>query len=157
LKLTGAVGPDFRQFGTDVRPGFERVQGRTFGEVACTWTPTPADTVSLGWRHLLQPAAGGRAVYDDVTYEGAWKRAFGKAWSVGGSAKAYLGDMNVCLAPPGRKDWIYTVGVSVGWKPAPGWRTEASLTHDWAESRVANTPGREYDRNVWSWSVAREF
>lgn len=153
LRIAGSAGPDFRDFDDQVAAGFDTSQTVPFADVSATLTLSKADTVVLTWRHFMQPAFGGRSVYEDITYDAVYRRTFSKSLSGNLGFRAYRGEFQPVL----RDDWIYTVSAGLGYSLSAKTRLEGSYLYDWAVSDVSQTEGREYERHLLSLSVRQSF
>lgn len=146
LKIAVAVGPEFRRYGDQVPATFgNRDVVNLFADVSATLTPSPVDTVTVAVRQFEQPAFGGRAAYEDLTYDLSWRRRLGKRFTVGAGGRAYNTDF---LQPVVRNDWVWSANAVVGYTPVKSLQAEISYLFEDGESRVDNTAGREYSRHV---------
>lgn len=151
-KIDLRAGPDFRHF-TSAQPaalGRDRVP--PYVETAVSWTPDAADTIALTGLHRLWPAASGRGVYEDSTWELGWKRAIDQTWSVRAGGKFADAD-NHRDAYPGTKPWhdqihSATCGAEYRWNKHVV--LEASIAREAGEGLLPNTPGRAYTRVLCS-------
>jgi hypothetical protein len=155
LKLAVSVGPDWRRYGPPVRTGFERHQQTTYAEANLTWTPTPTDAFTFTGKRYLWLGSTGRGAYLDTSVEFGWKRRFDASWSLGASAGFHEGD-SCRYNPAARRDQIYTATVMVT-RNFRTFRISGELMHDWADSLVACTSGREYSRWLPAISATRSW
>lgn len=154
LKLAVFLGPDFRSFGPDVPPGFDRHRTKVFLDATATITPGSADTITLTAKRFEQPGYGGNSVYEDVTYEIGWRHSFSDKLSAGVSVRALNWNFE---APVIRNEWWYGVNVSVAYRFSKHVSAEASYAYDQVESRVPDTEGREASRHLASLGVKLTF
>jgi hypothetical protein len=145
LKITGVIGPDYRKFNDDVDPNFDAEYTTIYYDISVALTPTKQDTVSLLFRQYEQPAFGAPSVYDDITWEIAWRHQFGGGLAVSTGFRAYGGDWR---DPVAREDWIYTPSATIAYVYDRHLSGELSYSYDNAVSRVSDTSGREYTRHL---------
>lgn len=148
LKITASFGPDLRDYSDRARqtyPAFDDNELLWYVDAGVTLQPTAHDTVTLLHRRYQQPAFSSFSVYEDITYDIAYRHAFSSKWTAGAGFTLYLGDWQ---APVNREDWIYTPSVFLSFAITDKLSAEASYSYDWVESQVPNTTGREYTRHL---------
>jgi hypothetical protein len=153
LKLQAAAGPDFRRFEDTTAAGFDRDLVVPWFDISMSARLGERDSLTVAARRFMQPTFGGRSVYEDITYELSWKRSWSSAWSTVLLSRAYGGEFR----PVSREDWIYSGALTVSWQPERSWRVETVLSHEEAHSRVPNTAGRAYTKELASLSLRRSF
>lgn len=154
LKMAVALGPDFRNFYGETRPGFDRHHTVLFVDAAVTLMPSKQDTIIFTMKQFEQPAFGVPSSYEDITYDLVWRHRLDQRFSAGLGFRAYGGDW---LPPIQRDDWIFTPSVSVNCVLNKHWSGELSYSYDWVDSRVPNTEGREFTRHLVSLGVRCAF
>jgi hypothetical protein len=154
LKVTGVIGPDYRDFTGTTSPGFNDHPTVLYYDASIVLTPTKADTVTVLLRQFEQPAFGNPSVYQDITYDLLWRHQFGAQFSTTIGFRAYGG---VWVTPVNRNDWIYTPSIVLRYAPTKHLSAEVSYLYDDATSRVPDTSGREYTRNLVSLGVKYAF
>ncbi len=154
LKIVGVVGPDFRIFGDDVPPGFDEHHTTLYYDASIVVTPTKRDTATILLRRFEQPAFGAPSAYEDITWEITWKHQFDAHLSVNAGFRAYGGDW---LHPVERDDWIYTPSAGLVYAFSKHLTGELSYTYDWVDSRITDTEGREFTRNLISLGLRYAF
>ncbi len=154
LKITGVVGPDYRDFDEKTPPGFDEHHTRLYYDATAVITPTTRDTITLLARQFEQPAFGTPSAYEDITWEINWRHQFGQKLSTTAGFRAYGGDW---LSPVTREDWIYTPSATLSYIHDKHLSGELSYSYDWADSRVSNTSGREFTRHLVSLGVKYAF
>jgi hypothetical protein len=156
LKLAVLIGPDFRDF-DNAHPaaGFgHEDQIKVYVDSTITITPTSTDEVSLLVRRFVQPSYGGRAIYEDITYQFGYRHDFNRKFSATLTLKDYEGDWE---PPVARDDIIYTASVSLSYKFNDNLVGEMGYSFDRAKSNVTDTPGREFYRNLYSIGIRYTF
>ncbi len=144
-KLAVSIGPDFRNFGPNVPVTFDEDEVLLHVDATVTLLPSSKDTVTLACKQYEQPGFGGRSVYEDRTFEIQWRRRLDPRLTVGAGFRAYCTEFK----PPAlRQDWIYTPSAVASWNVNRKLNAELSYTHDWSTSGIANTPAREFSRDV---------
>ncbi|MFH1022024.1 MAG: hypothetical protein V1809_01385 [Planctomycetota bacterium] len=146
LKVNVLAGPDLRDF-PNASPGFHGHEMLYFVDASVTITPTKQDTVALAIRRYEQPAFASHSVYEDITYDMAYRRKFGGKITAGAGVKVYAGDWQ---SPVNREDWIYTPSAALNYTFNKNLGAELAWSRDSAESRVPGTEGREFTRNLVS-------
>jgi hypothetical protein len=154
LKITGLVGPDYRDFTGHTPPGFNDHPTVLYYDATIVVTPTKQDTFTVLLRQFEQPAFGNPSVYEDITWDLLWRHQFSAKFSVTTGFRAYGGDW---VAPVAREDWIYTPSILIRYAPTKHFIGEVSYTYDRATTRVPNTSGREYTRNLVSLGLKYAF
>ncbi|MHB1305746.1 MAG: hypothetical protein ACYC23_01540 [Limisphaerales bacterium] len=154
LKLNVAVGPDFRQFGDQVAPGFDRSDTVVFLDAAAVITPMAGDTITLSGKRFQQPGFGGRSIYDDSTYELLWRHTFARKFTVGLGFRAYQTDFTPS-AP--RNDWIFTYSALAGYAFNAKLGAEASYSFDDGFSHLENLENRDFTRHLVAVGVRYSF
>jgi hypothetical protein len=144
LDLSIVAGPDFRDFESNVAPGFDGNEILLYADASAEISMTRNDAVALKVGRFEQPGFCGRSAYEDISYGTTWKHRFGP------SVRSELG---VLLhgadfqGPTDREDWILTATAMVEWKPT-GWSAiRAGYQFDNGGSAVPGTEGREYRRH----------
>lgn len=154
LKVTGVIGPDYRDFKGTTPPGFDNHATTLYYDATIAVTPTKHDTITILLRRFEQPAFGNPSVYDDITWDLLWRHQFGAQFSVTTGFRAYGGEW---LPPVTRDDWIYTPSILLRYAPTKHFSGEISYTYDRATTRVPDTSGREYTRNLVSLGLKYAF
>lgn len=150
MKVSVLMGPDFRDYGPHVAPTFDYAdEGMKFWcDASITLTPTPQDEISLLIRRYEQPSYGGRAIYEDTTYQLAYRRKISDSIQAQCMLQAYAGEW---VAPVMRDDWIYTVNLALVFKFNANLNGELGWSLDRAESKLPDTAGREFTRHlIWA-------
>ncbi|HTI71705.1 MAG TPA: hypothetical protein VMF06_17145 [Candidatus Limnocylindria bacterium] len=154
LKLNLSAGPDFREFGHDVPVGFERHKTLLFIDASATVTPTKTDSITLSAKRFEQPGYGGASVFEDATYELAWRHKFGAKMTIGAGARLLNWDVE---DPVKRNEWWYNGNAMAAYAFDKHWTAEIGYSYDSVESLVANTAGREAERHLGYGSVKYTF
>ena len=154
LKITGVIGPDYRNFSGTTPSGFDDHETTLYYDATIVVTPTKQDTITLLLRQFEQPAFGNPSVYHDITWDLQWRHQFGSKFSVTTGFRAYGGDW---VAPVQREDWIYTPSLLIRYLHNKLLSGEISYAYDHAESRVPDTSGREFARHLIGLSVKYTF
>ncbi len=154
LKLGVLLGPDFRSFGPNVPPGFDRQRTKFYLDALATFTLGKTDTLTLTAKRFEQPGYGGNSVYDDVTYELGWRHTFSDKFSTSGSVRALQWDFE---KPVIRNERWYGVAVSAAYKFGKHFSADAGYAYDQVDSQVPNTAGREASRHLASLGVKHSF
>lgn len=144
LTLNAALGPDFRTFTGDTPAGFDDEQVFLSANVSASVRPSDRDTITLLITRLVLPGFGGRSAFEDSVYSLTWKHVNGPLTiSLGG--RAHRGEF---LDPVVRDDWVYTISPSVEYRFNAHATVEVGYACELGDSRIDNTPGREYERHV---------
>lgn len=151
VKANFAIGPDIHHTIHETAPGFDPNYTTLWVDGVITLLPTAQDTIVLTWKQNTQPAFASTAVYDDITYDFTARHRFDAKWAVNGGFRLYIGDW---LAPVNRDDWIYTASAGLSYQHDAHWSAELGYSYDWVDSKVPNTPGREFTRHL-AWLGAR--
>jgi len=147
LKLNILAGPDFRDFESTTPVGFDPDQQYYFIDATATITPTKIDTITLSAKRFLQPSYTSHSMYEDIVYEGIWRRQVDSRFTVGAGFRAYHADWR---PPTPRDEWVFTPSVSLGYTHNPNLSAELTYSYDWAYSQLPNTVAREFSRHlVW--------
>jgi hypothetical protein len=154
LKLAVALGPSFHHSTARTRADFDRDYTILFVDSAVTLLPTSKDSVIITVRQFTQPAFGSCSIYEDRTFDLAWRHTLSGQWLFGAGFRAYAGDW---LSPVQREDWIYTASGQVAYTHNAHLNAELTYSYDWAESRVPNREGREFTRHLVSLAVRYAF
>lgn len=146
LRLNVALGPEFRRYGDDVAPAFER-QNELYLFVDATMTAqvSKADTLALSIKRFEQPGFAGRSTYLDTTYDATWKHNWTAQLSTAAGFRAYNTEF---IKPANRNDWIFTPSVAAAYTFSPNWEAEVSYVYDVGESLIPDTEGREYQHQL---------
>lgn len=146
LKVTASVGPEFREYGDKVPASFgDHDVLRLFVDATITFTLGDADTLIIAARQFEQPAFGGRAAYEDLTYDLNWRHKFGDHLALGILGRAYNTEF---LYPALRNDWVISSSATISWTFNKQLQAEASFTYEDGESTLPNTGARGYSREV---------
>lgn len=154
LQVNVLTGPETRRFSAGTTPGFDRDKVLWWTDAGATFTLSARDVCTATIRRFEQPAFGSQGVYEDITYELAWRRRCDERLTLGAGFKAYGGDWP---GPATREDWILTPSLLLHYSFSRLGRFELSYAVDSAESRVSATPGREYRRQVATVSTQLSF
>ncbi|MEK7677290.1 MAG: outer membrane beta-barrel protein [Verrucomicrobiota bacterium] len=145
LKGAIAIGPDYRDFARHTPANFDDHHTKLFIDASAAVTLTKQDTIAVIVKQYEQPAFGTPSVYEDITYEASWKHQCDDRFTAAAGFRAYGGDW---LSPVSREDWIYTPSVMMSYVFTKQLSGELSYSYDWVESKVPNTEGREFTRNL---------
>lgn len=146
LTLAIALGPEFREYGDSVPAAFgDREVVNLFVDASVTLRPTAADTVVLSAKQFEQPGFAGRSTYEDLTYDVAWRHRLSDQWTFSVVGRAYNTDF---LAPVWRDDWVLSGSLAVSYAVTKRFQAEVSGTCEDGESRVPDTRGRDYSRQL---------
>jgi hypothetical protein len=86
-------------------------------------------------------------MYEDIVYEGTWRRQVDTRFTVGTGFRAYHADWR---PPTPRDEWVFTPVVSLAYTHSTKLSAELSYSYDWAYSQLPNTEAREFSRHlVW--------
>ena len=154
LKFNLFIGPDWRNFNHRTPPGFDSDPVKLFIDGSAAVTVTKSDSVALTVKQFEQPAFGTPSAYEDITYEVAWRHRFDEKFTAAAGFKVYGGDWE---APVRREDWIYTPSASLAYTHNEHLSAELAYSYDWVDSRVPNTPGREFTRHLVSVALKYAF
>jgi hypothetical protein len=154
LKLNIALGPDFHHSTATTATNFAGDYVVLFIDSTVSLLPTDKDTIALTVKQFTQPAFASCSIYQDTTYDIAWRHKFDARWSAACGFRAYVGDWR---SPVRREDWIYTPSATVTCTVNPHVTCEASYSYDWVDSKVPGTEGREFTRHLVSLSVKYMF
>lgn len=154
LKLNFLLGPDFRDFYADPPAGFNTDQVVLYANGSISVLPTEQDKVTYLWVQYEQPAFGCFGMYEDITHDLSWDHRFDEHWSAGTGFRLYIGDW---FAPVQRDDWIYTARACVAYKYDKHLSAELAYSYDWSDSKVPDTSGRTFTRNLVWLSVQYRF
>jgi len=154
LKLGLLIGPDFRSFGPNVAPGFDRHKTKLFLDFVATVIAAKTDTITLSAKRFEQPGYGGRSVYEDATYDATWRHKFNDTFAAGIGMRALNWNFEL---PVKRDEWWYSGTVSGTWSFSKHMAAELSYTYDQVESLIPNTAGREAQRHLASLGVKYVF
>lgn len=156
-KANFLVGPDVRQFGNSVRPGFVRDVRTGYAEGNTVWTPTRRDTLTSTGKYAVWLSSVGRGAYADSVVDLSWRRALAPAWTLTSSANFHDGAFRRYNPAAPRHDRIYTASANLGHVLARRTRVELEVAHERGATLVPNTPSREYHRWVTSLSATRDW
>jgi hypothetical protein len=92
-------------------------------------------------------------MYQDIIYSINWRHKLNDAFTASAGFLFYEGDWQ---APVLRDDWIFTPSVSVAYTHKK-FSAELAYLYDWSVSKVPNTEGREYNRNLVSLGLKYNF
>jgi len=154
LKITGVVGPDYRDFSDATPPGFDDHATRLYYDATIVITPTKSDTVTLLLRQFEQPAFGSTSAYEDITWEINARHQFDARFSASAGFRTYIGDW---VPPVAREDWIYTASASLSYVHDKHFSGELSYSYDWTDSKIPGTQGREFTRHLGSLALKYSF
>lgn len=156
LKLNLLLGEDQRTF-TQAALAFPGGKKDVFySNSNAVWSPTSTDTVTFSYVRFLQPAFGGRNVYEDLTAEVKYRRVFGPLLSGGVGYKIYDGFFEI----GSRRDSIYSPSATLALTLSS--RSTLSLDYQYATTMTGtlgavDTAGRDYRRNQYSLSYKGTF
>lgn len=153
-KLNLFIGPDWRNYNHRTPPGFDPDPVNLFIDGAAVFTLGARDTLTLTVKQFEQPAFGTPSAYEDITYDLLWRHRFNAKFSGTTGLRAYGGDWE---APVRREDWIYTASAALSYTHDRHFSADLAWSYDWAESKVPNTPGREFTRHLVSIAVRYAF
>jgi hypothetical protein len=149
MRLNVLAGPDIRRFERSPA-NFDADELRWFVNASLSWLPSTSDTVTLVHSRFQQPAFSSHSLYEDIVYDLAWRRQYTKRLSGTAGFRIYGGDW---CAPASRDDWIYTPAASLSYTFHKRLTAEVAYSHDRARSRIPNTQGRDFTRNLFSVGV----
>ena len=160
LKLAILAGPDIRRFDHEV-PGFNPHQVICYVDASVTLLPTKQDSIALAAKRFEQPAFSSFSMYEDITYDLAWKHKFDDHWATSAGFKIYAGDWQT---PVNRNDWIYTPSAGLAYAYDKHLSAELNYSYDWVQNRVSTSApgatyadGREFTRHIISLAVKYVF
>jgi hypothetical protein len=146
VKLNLTIGPEFRRYGNHVPIAFgDHDRLNLFFDATAVLRPTDRDTFTLSARQFQQPGFSGRAAYDDLLAELAWRHRLSQTWTIGVGGRAYNTDF---LAPVIRDDWIFSANALLNWAVAPRLNAECSYQFEDGQTRDWNAAGRTYARHL---------
>jgi hypothetical protein len=155
VKLSLTIGPEFRRYGDNVPVAFgDRDRVNLFFDATAVLLPTDRDTFTLTARQFQQPGFSGRAAYDDLLVELAWRHRLSQTWTVGAGGRAYNTDF---LAPVVRDDWILSANALLNWALAPRLNAECSYQFEDGQTRDRNADGRTYSRHLVAIGLRFDF
>lgn len=147
LQVNLLAGPEFRRTSAGTAAGFDRERTRLWLDASAALTLGPRDVLTIAARRFEQPAFASCSVYEDITYELAWRRKISDRLATTAGFKAYGGDWP---APFVREDWIFTSSASAQYAVSRRLVLEFACACERADSRVPATAGREYRRHLAS-------
>lgn len=148
LKLDVRVGPDFRHFGDELPSSLDRDVTAPYGELAATWTPTEADSVTASGKYAIWLSSAGRGAYEDSIWKLAWSHRFSAVVTARIEGRLATGDSKG-YAYPGVKafnDRIYGGTLGVDFAVAKDTTVSLDAIGDVGDSLIPDRPGREYHR-----------
>lgn len=146
MKAALTLGPEFRRYGDKVPTRFgSRNENNLYVDSSLTLTPSSNHVVTASVKLFEQPGFLGRAAYEDLIYDLAWRWRLGAKTTLVTSGRAYNTDFHI---PTVRNDWIFSGSIALARDLTRQLQAEISYTHESADSLVEGTPGREYTRNV---------
>lgn len=152
------AGPDFRHYGNEVAPGFDRTRTVRYSEGSAVWTPRAADTLALVFKDYLWLSGGGRSPYQSTTANLKWTHRFNADWSVTTAADVQVCDSRDYTTGASRRDdWIYTATLGVQHRINASTSLELELLRELGDSALPATPGRDYTRNQVTLGVRHTF
>lgn len=154
VKLGVNVGMDFHETTGQPDPRFDPTYNSLWADAVATLLLSPSDTLVLTWRQNTQPAFASSSVYEDIVYDALFTHRFNPHWSAGVGGRAYGGDW---LPPVARDDWIFTLSGKLAYVHDKHVSAELAYSYDWVDSKVPNTPGREFTRHLVSAGVRYAF
>lgn len=153
LKFNVLVGPDIRRF-EKPPASFDADKTLWFVNSSVSWVPAQRDTITVALSRFQQPAFSSQSMYEDTIGDVTWRRRYTERLSATVGLKLHRGDWQ---APVKRDDWVLTPTAVIGYTFNPRLIAEVAYAHDFTESRIANTEGREFTRNLLSVSVRGSF
>ncbi len=162
LKLAVKTGPDMREWLDTTPAGFDRGKTLWYVDGQITVLATKEDNCTVKMTRFEQPAFTSQSVYQDIKYDLSWRHEFSDKFTVGAGCTVYN---CVWQDPALRDDWIFTPSLMASYAFSPNVTAEVSWSHDNAmnkETAVVGTStqyaeGREYQRNLYSFSVKYTF
>ena len=154
MKISFMGGPDFRSFCDDVSSDFEDHQTKLYIDGTLTLSPTTSDEIILAVRRFEQPGFSGRSVYEDVLYAASWTHAFTKQASGVLGYRAYNTDFEL---PAKRNDWVHTITLAAMYKLNERLSIEGGWLIEIGNSRLPDTDGRDYRRQMVYAGVSYRF
>jgi hypothetical protein len=144
LSVSALAGPDFRDWESNVAPGFDENEVLVFLDATVEAELTRSDRLTLKAGRFEQPGFCGRSAYEDISYGATWKHAFHPALGAEAGVLYHGSDFQ---GPVNREDWILTATAALEWRPVPDVTVRATYQYDDGRSRVPETSGREYTRH----------
>lgn len=156
LKIDLRAGPDFRHY-LHQPAALAGDRASPYVELAATWTPAAADTVTLGGKHWMWVGGSGRCAYEDSTWDLAWKHRVSGRLNTRLALRFATADSQDLVYPGAKpfRDFITTVTLGADYRLAAGTVLEATLSRDEGDSRLPDRPGHEYTRVVAGLGVSR--
>ena len=155
LNFNVLAGPDIREFGPAVRPGFDRHQTTSYLEAGATWTPSKLDVLTFSGRRSLWLSSGGRGGYLDALYDLSWTHQIRPTWSMTSGVNLHTAVSRHYNSPLLRDDIIWAVSGVLSHPLNRHTRVDFSFLQDWSQSQIPETAGREYHRRIYSLGLAR--
>ena len=154
LQLSVLGGPETRSWATGTPAGFARGKSLLWIDASASLKLGSRDTATVAAKRFEQPAFSSQSVYQDITYEATWRHKFCDSLALSAGGKAYGGCWE---APVNRDDWIYTPSASAQYAINSHCTAELGYSVDRARSRVPNTDGREFRRQLASIAAKYAF
>ncbi|MBI5689692.1 MAG: hypothetical protein HZC55_06305 [Verrucomicrobia bacterium] len=150
LQCAVLTGPETRDYPAATPVGFKRDKVYWWIDASATVTAGPRDICTISARRFGLPAFASQSMYEDITYEMNWRHRFGDRLGTVLGFRAYGGDWP---GPACREDWILTPSAAVQYAFSRRCGLELAYVLDSTESRVPNTSGREYRRQLATFSL----
>lgn len=157
LKLSATLGPEFRRFGDSVPASFavkNQDEQNLYLDCTASFIVAPSDTITVTVKQFEQPGFGGRATYEDLSYDLSWQHKFGSRATTVLTGRAYNTDFTY---PAQRDDWVLSAAFTVSWSFSASLQAEVSMLYEDGESRIPNTDARDYDREVVALGLRYKF
>ncbi len=143
--LIAALGLDRRTMDEDRLAGSERLRSEPYADVSATRSLGAKDTLMFSFKQGVVLAGSGKTAYIDSLGDVSWKHVWSAKWDTTVGANFDYADFKDMIASV-KREWIATLSATAGWTLSPRARVEAGIVRDWSDSRIPQTPGREYHR-----------
>jgi hypothetical protein len=156
LKLSAAIGPDFRDFtGAYIPASFEKHVTKLYFDASATAMAGEADKITLATKRYELPGYLGKSMLDDTTLDLAWRHAFTSSFSTSIGFKLEEWNFN----SPLRDEWWYGGFASANYAFTKSLSAEASYSYDQVVSGVSNlgTANWQATRHLASLGVKYKF
>ena len=154
LKLSLLAGSDRRSFASSVPATLDRDLTRFFLDATATATASKTDSATFGAKRFALPGYGGGSFLEITALDLSWKHTFSPGLSATFSGRAHHWDF---ARPVLRNEWWHGAGLTVAAKLTARVSFVATFARDAVRSEIANTPGREATRSLFSLSSTCTF
>ena len=158
LSLSILAGPDMRHYTDSVAAtGFNHNPTTYYAEATAIWTPAKNDSMSFSMKDFLW-LPGGIGAYESTAYDLRWTHTFTQIWSTNlGFNLQGADNTDYAVLAKQCDDVIYTTTIGTTYTLNTKTKLDLGVSHEWSDSFVANTPGREYTRWLVSAGVKYTF